>query len=196
MIFLTGDLHGGVTAHHISPAKFRPTKRGDIVICLGDFGGVWYHDYHCNKKSKRSEDYFLETTLRQRVIWLTVDGNHENFAHLFGGEFPLVKIFSGKAYRIRKNIFYLKRGELFTIEGRTFLAFGGASSHDKDPGWYDPPLSHTVMVAGNGIQVEKREKPCGPRRFPAGKTSKTPAGTWTGSYGKWIMSCRIPARSA
>jgi len=62
----------------------------------------------------------------------TLDGNHENFSHLFGGEFPLVEIYGGRAYKIRENIYYLKRGEIFTIEGQTFFAFGGANSHDKE----------------------------------------------------------------
>ena len=141
MIWITGDLHGGMTAYHISNAVFKPAKRGDIVICTGDFGGVWWPDYHTNAKHKRDEDFFLGSKLRQRALWLAVDGNHENFARLFGGEFPLVDLFGGKAYKIRENVYYLKRGEVFTIEGQTFLAFGGARSHDKDPGWITPPLS-------------------------------------------------------
>jgi len=76
------------------------------------------------------------------VTWLAVDGNHENFHRLLGGEFPVVEIYGGKAYQIRRNVYYLKRGELFTIDGQSFLAFGGAASCDKDPGWYEPPLSH------------------------------------------------------
>ncbi len=130
-IYITGDLHGGESSYHITSAKFKPAKRGDIVLCCGDFGGVWFHDYHSNDKHRRSENGFLEMTLRKRVMWLAVDGNHENFARLFGGEFPLIEIFGGKAYKIRENIYYLKRGEVFTIDGRTFLAFGGANSHDR-----------------------------------------------------------------
>lgn len=131
MIYVTGDLHGGASAYHVSAKKFSPAKQGDIVLCAGDFGGVWWHDYHTNIRHKREEDYFLESRLRQRVQWLAVDGNHENFARLFGGEFPLVEIYGGQAYQIRKNVYYLKRGEIFTIEGETFLAFGGANSHDR-----------------------------------------------------------------
>ena len=138
MIWITGDLHGGVTAWHISAGRFKPAKRGDICICCGDLGGIWYHDYHTNEKHRRNEDFFLEQQLRQRVTWLAVDGNHENFARLFGGEFPLVELYGGKAYQIRKNVNYLKRGEVFEIEGKTFLAFGGAASHDKEPGWNYP----------------------------------------------------------
>ena len=138
MIYITGDLHGGVTSWHISAGQFKPAKRGDIVLCCGDFGAVWYNDCRTNQKHRREEDYFLESQLRQRVPWLAVDDNHENFARLFGGKFPLVDLYGGKAYQIRKNVYYLKRGEVFEIEGKTFLAFGGAASHDKDPGWIYP----------------------------------------------------------
>jgi hypothetical protein len=133
MIYVSGDLHGGTSSYYVTSAKFKPAKRGDIVLCCGDFGGVWYHDYHINEKHRRSEDGFLEMTLRKRILWLTVDGNHDNFARLFGGEFPLVEIFGGRAYKIRENIYYFKRGEIFTIDGSTFLAFGGADSYDKKP---------------------------------------------------------------
>lgn len=133
MIWLTGDLHGGETAWHISSSKFKEGKRGDIVICLGDLGGVWFHDYHTNEKHQRREDFFLDSQLRQRFLWLAIDGNHENFARLFGGEFPLVELFGGRACKIREHVYYLKRGEVFTIDGKTFLAMGGAMSHDKEP---------------------------------------------------------------
>jgi hypothetical protein len=130
-LYITGDLHGGDTAYHVSAAQFKPAKRGDIVLCCGDLGGVWYYDYFTNQQHRKNEDYFLESRLRQRVTWLAVDGNHENFDRLFGGEFPLVELYGGLAYQIRKNVYYLKRGEVFTIEGQTFLAFGGAKSHDR-----------------------------------------------------------------
>jgi hypothetical protein len=143
LIYLTGDLHGGLTSYHITSREFLQTaKQGDIVICLGDVGGVWYHDYHSNDIHKGDEDRFLETTLSEHLLWLAVDGNHENFSRLYGGEFPVVDLFGGQAYRIRKNVYYLKRGEIFTIEGHTFFAFGGAASIDKEPGWYMPPMAH------------------------------------------------------
>ncbi len=131
MLWVTGDLHGGDSAFHISSARFKPAKSGDICFCCGDLGGVWFHDYHTNAKHRRNEDFFLDQKLRQRVLWLAVDGNHENFARLFGGEFPIVELFGGLAYKIREHVYYLKRGEVFEIEGKRFLAFGGANSHDR-----------------------------------------------------------------
>ncbi|KAA0888130.1 metallophosphoesterase [Oryzomonas rubra] len=148
MIWLTGDLHGGDSAWHVSSTRFKEGNRGDIVICLGDLGGFWYHDYHANEKHHRREDFFLESQLRRRYLWLAVDGNHENFARLFGGEFPLVDLYGGKAYQIRDHVYYLKRGEIFEIEGHTFLAMGGAMSHDKEPGWIHPPNSMGAWGSG------------------------------------------------
>src|SRR5450631_529577 len=135
MVWTTGNLHGGETASHITSSNFSG-NRGAIVLCMGDLGEVWYHDYHTNENHHRREDYFLESHLRQRFLWLAVDGNHENFARLFGGEFSLVEIFGGRAYKIREHVYYLKRGEVFTIEGKTFFAFGGAMSSDKNPGMF------------------------------------------------------------
>lgn len=132
MIFVSGDLHGGSSSFHITSAQFKPAKRGDIALCCGDFGGVWWHDYHTNERHRREENGFLDMRLRKRVLWLAVDGNHENFARLFGGEFPLVELFGGRAYKIRENVYYLKRRDIFTIDNRTLLAFGGANSHDKE----------------------------------------------------------------
>lgn len=85
------------------------------------------------KSTQCREDFFLESQLRQRFLWLAVDGNHVNFARLFGGELPLVEIFGGGAYKIREHVYYLKRGDVFDIEGQTFFALGGAMSHYKDP---------------------------------------------------------------
>jgi hypothetical protein len=160
MIWTTGDLHGGETASHITSSNFKG-KPGDIVICLGDLGGVWYHDYHANEKHRRREDFYLSSQLRQRFTWLAVDGNHENFNRLFGGEFPLVEIFGGRAYKIREHVYHLKRGEIFTIEGKSFLAFGGAKSRDREPGTYINAYGKSKPWAGRteGIDWWPEEVP-------------------------------------
>ena len=40
----------------------------------------------------------------------------------------------GRVHQIRDSVFHLMRGEIYTIEGHTFFAFGGASSHDISDG--------------------------------------------------------------
>ena len=45
MIFVTGDCHGNFERFkpEYFPEQAQMTKR-DIVICAGDFGGVWFGD--------------------------------------------------------------------------------------------------------------------------------------------------------
>jgi len=44
---------------------------------------------------------------------------------------PTESMFGGTVGKISDSIFHLKRGEIYTIEGKTFFTFGGASSIDK-----------------------------------------------------------------
>ena len=58
-----------------------------------------------------------------------IDGNHENFALL--NAYPEEVWNGGKVHRIRRNIIHLMRGQIFTLEGRTFFTMGGAFSPDR-----------------------------------------------------------------
>ena len=44
---------------------------------------------------------------------------------------PKVQMFDSSVLKVSENIFYLKRGESYNIEGKTFLVLGGALSDDK-----------------------------------------------------------------
>ena len=66
-----------------------------------------------------------------------VDGNHENFDRLYGGEFEVVDFHGGKAHKIAENIYHLIRGYVFELCGKKFFAFGGAGSHDIADGILD-----------------------------------------------------------
>lgn len=50
MVFVTGDLHGNFERFKPKyfPEQVRMTKQ-DIMICAGDFGGVWFGDSRGNK---------------------------------------------------------------------------------------------------------------------------------------------------
>lgn len=63
---------------------------------------------------------------------LFIDGNHENFDRLESVEFPIEKKYGGIVRRIKDNVFWLTRGQVFNIEGKTFFTMGGANSTDKD----------------------------------------------------------------
>lgn len=99
--------------------------RDDYVIVCGDFG-IWHDGIDERKR--------LGWLAHRKFTIVFVDGNHENFDRLYSNEFPIVDFHGGRAHRIRKNIFHICRGEVFTLESKKFFAFGGASSHDIQDG--------------------------------------------------------------
>lgn len=124
MIYLTGDVHGAFDIHKINPDEFTVGKtltKDDCVIICGDFGCIW---------DGGSSDRFWLNWL-ETLPWTTVfiDGNHENFDVL--NQYPQEEWHGGKIHRIRSNIVHLMRGEVYELEGKKWLAFGGAFSHDR-----------------------------------------------------------------
>lgn len=122
MVFITGDTHGTIDFQKLKIfSKENPglTKKDYMIIC-GDFGGVW-NPLSLDNDLKPYED--LNFTI------LFVDGNHENFDLL--NEFPVEEWNGGKVHFIRPDIIHLMRGQVFTIEGKKFFTFGGATSIDK-----------------------------------------------------------------
>lgn len=135
MIFVTGDCHADFRKFS-TPAFPEQTEmtKDDIVIILGDFGGIWNADGETS-----AERYWLKWLDDKSFTTVFVDGNHENFDRL-NNEFEVVNFHGGKAHKIRNSIFHLMRGEIFDFEGNSFFAFGGASSHDIQDGilsWED-----------------------------------------------------------
>lgn len=129
MIYITGDCHANY--RRFSMGNFPEQKemtREDFVIICGDFG-IW-HD-------TKEERYWLNWLSAKPFTLLFVDGNHENFDRLYSDEFDTVDFHGGKAHCIRENIYHLVRGHVFDLCGKTFFAFGGASSHDIDDGILD-----------------------------------------------------------
>jgi len=60
---------------------------------------------------------------------LFIDDNHENFDLL--NSFEIESWNGGKVHKIADNIIHLMRGQVFTIEGKTFFIFGGSESIDR-----------------------------------------------------------------
>lgn len=135
MVYITGDTHGDYDVFKIKMFRFH-LKKGDTLIICGDFGGVWYNV----AETKFTEDAWVEKE-NNLMRWYAslpaticfIDGNHENYDRLYN-DYPVVDFKGGKAHKIADNIFHLIRGEIFTIENQTFLAMGGAASHDIQDG--------------------------------------------------------------
>lgn len=126
MVFVTGDCHGEYTK--FSTKQFPEQKElthDDIVIVCGDFG-LWHGDH--------TEQYWLKWLNEKPFTTVFVDGNHENFDRLYSDEFEIVGFHGGKAHKIREHIYHLMRGYVFEFDGKEFMCFGGASSHDIQDG--------------------------------------------------------------
>lgn len=103
-------------------------NRSDYIVICGDFGGVF--------GNTPKEKYWLDWLDNKPFTTLFLDGNHENFDSL--NSLPIHKWSGGNVHYIRPNVIHLMRGQIFSIEGKTFFAMGGASSHDIQDGILDP----------------------------------------------------------
>jgi hypothetical protein len=116
MVYVTGDTHGDITRFN---AKL---KKDDTLIVCGDFGFIW--------EGSRSEGSILKKIGKLKFNVAFVDGCHENFDLLEG--YPVAEWNGGKVRAISGKLVSLMRGEIYTIEGQTFFAFGGGASNDYD----------------------------------------------------------------
>ncbi len=133
MIFVTGDTHGDFKSRFNSeafPEQKQMTKEDYLIIC-GDFGGIW----ETGGESK-TEKWWLDWFDSRPFTTLFIDGNHENHERL--ATYPVKEWNGGKVHEIRGSVLHLMRGQVFTLQGKTFFAFGGAASHDIDGGILEP----------------------------------------------------------
>lgn len=120
MIYVMSDTHGDVSRFR-TPAV-RRLKKTDTLIVLGDFGFLW-NDSDAEKRA-------LKKLGKVRYQLLFLDGSHENFDLL--AQYPEVNFAGGTAQQLGKRLYRLRRGELYTIEEHTLLAFGGGESLDRE----------------------------------------------------------------
>lgn len=123
MVYITGDTHGAFDIHKINPREFEAAAHlteNDYVIICGDFGCIW--------DGGSSDRFWLNWIESLPWNMLFIDGNHENFDVL--NAYPEEEWHGGRVNRIRSNIYHLRRGEIYDIDGHTYLAMGGGFSHD------------------------------------------------------------------
>lgn len=124
MIFMTGDKHGAHDIHDLNTENF-PEQKGltkqDYVFVTGDFGLVWNN----NKEDRYWQKWLHEKSFT--TLW--IDGNHENFDLL--DTYPVTQWNGGKVHMINDSLIHLMRGQIYTIDGKSFFTFGGALSIDK-----------------------------------------------------------------
>jgi len=120
MNYITGDLHGE-TKFLWNQIKLHSIKAGDRVFLCGDTGLVWDNCYWEIESLNMLNDMGIEI--------LIVDGNHENFNLLY--RFPTEVRYGNEVGVIRPNIIHLKRGLIYTIDGKSIFVMGGAQSTDE-----------------------------------------------------------------
>ena len=128
MIYATGDTHGNF--QRFAPEHFpeqAQMTRDDFMIICGDFGFVFAPEEY--EGAMRQEQWKLDQLEKKPYQILFVSGNHENFERLQRAE--QVPLYGGTAFRIRSNIFLLRRGEIYEIEGKKIFTMGGAYSIDR-----------------------------------------------------------------
>lgn len=120
MIYITGDMHGDISC--FKNPKLKKLGEKDILIVCGDFGFLW------NPKDAK-EQKNLETLKKKKYTICFVDGAHENFDIL--NSYTPYRWKGGNAHKIADNIFHLMRGEIFTLDSKTFFVMGGGESDDR-----------------------------------------------------------------
>ena len=123
-IYVTGDVHGypiRLVDENLNLSGYILTEKDKLIICE-DFGLPWYGD---------EEEAKCIAWLGQKPFEiLFVDGNHEN--HYLLSQLPEVELFGGTVGKVCDSVYHLKRGEIYTIDGKKFFCFGGAKSTDKE----------------------------------------------------------------
>lgn len=131
MIYLFGDLHGCENVWQFDAPYFpkgQSLSKNDYVIILGDFGIPWSNKLW-SKNIYAREMEKIEWLSEMPWTTLFLDGNHENFDNL--AEFPNEELLGGIVGTLAPSVHHLLRGQIYTIENKTFFTFGGALSIDK-----------------------------------------------------------------
>lgn len=146
MIYITGDTHNTTNMSNLSSKNMKlccmeqktDYKNISTAIVLGDFGLPWSSDCIIDEAgihpSNHTDRYLLKWYNQKPFKILAVIGNHDNYDLI--EQLPEVEMFGAKVLKVSENVYYLKRGEIYTLENKRFLVLGGALSDDK--AWRKP----------------------------------------------------------
>ena len=140
MVYITGDTHGDIS--WFKNPKLKKLGEKDILIICGDFGFFWNPKSEAEKKN-------LEILKSKKYTICFLDGAHENFDML--DAYTPYRWKGGNAHKIANNIFHLMRGEIFTLDNKTFFVMGGGESDDRDmrePGvsWWEEEMPNAEEI--------------------------------------------------
>ena len=156
MVYLTGDIHGDPERVVQFCLSMKP-KRTDTIILLGDVAA--------NYTGGQRDEWVKQTLEKLKIHILCIHGNHEMRPSTI--ESYKLKEWSGglvwyeEAY---PHLLFAKDGEIYTIEGKSYLAIGGAYSVDKsyrierNYGWWadEQPSDEIKRYVESQIEKVKR----------------------------------------
>lgn len=140
MIYITGDIHGDLG--DIESRSISKIKKGDILIVTGDFGFLW--------NNSKSELKSLKKLSKKKFTILFVEGVHENFDMI--NEHEEIELYGNFAKKITDNIYCLKRGVVYTIEGKSVFTLGGGTVDDPIEKADSDPLNDKAMPTDEELQ--------------------------------------------
>ena len=120
MIYLLSDLHGEANFSGLKD-YIEKSNDHDLLIILGDVG-LQFEEV---EENLAFTEFFL--SIKKNIA--LIDGNHENFKYL--NSFPVEEWNGGFVGRLTPHIVHLKRGNVYTIDEKTFFVFGGCKSSPK-----------------------------------------------------------------
>lgn len=140
MVYITGDIHANIK--DFESRSINKLKKGDVLIITGDFGFIW--------DNSKTELKNLKKLSKKKFTILFVEGVHENFELL--EQYEEAEIFSSKAKKIADNIYCLNRGEIYTIENKTYFCLGGGEVEDPIENSGSDPLNQKSMPTDEQLQ--------------------------------------------
>ena len=123
MVYLTGDIHGDPERVVQFCLSMKP-RRTDTIILLGDVAA--------NYTGGQRDEWVKQTLEKLKINILCIHGNHEMRPSTIESyklkEWRGGMVWYEEAY---PHLLFAKDGEIYTIEGKSYLAIGGAYSVDK-----------------------------------------------------------------
>jgi len=123
MVYITGDIHGRPD-RVFQFCKMMNPKRTDTIILLGDVGANYY--------GGKRDDAMKDILNKMNVNILCIHGNHEKRPQNIE-TYKSDMWCGGRVLREDKypHLLFALDGEIYNIEGHSYLVIGGAYSVDK-----------------------------------------------------------------
>ena len=156
MVYLTGDIHGDPERVVQFCLSMKP-RRTDTIILLGDVAA--------NYTGGQRDEWVKQTLEKLKIYILCIHGNHEMRPSTIES-YKLKEWCGGLVWyeEAYPHLLFAKDGEIYTIEGKSYLAIGGAYSVDKsyrierNYGWWadEQPSEEIKRYVESQIEKVKR----------------------------------------